>query len=398
MTRPRRSAVFGAGLLVVASVVAGVLASEVLYRTARRFVCIGAGEGGRLFSPRSWGWTHSPGESAWAYACLGRRFEWRTYVTVNSNGLRDREIPYAKPTGGRRVLLLGDSITEALQVPLERTFAKLVEASLQTHDAAIDVINGGHAGYGTDNALFFYREEGRRYAPDLVLQVFNFQNDILENSRRLYRQAYENADAQFPPKPSFELTADGTLESFPLPATTAAGNPARRWMTSHLFLVRALERIARGATPAQPAAKLVPPLNYQVYAPWTEDWSDAWRVTTRLIQELRAEVERSGAAFAVVLMPAREMVAPSTLANASLLFGLDPKAYDLDRPRRAMRNFLLAENIPFLDLLPEMQAKAVQGVPLFFGWDVHMTENGHAEIAPALTEFVERRLDELSSK
>jgi len=35
-------------------------------------------------------------------------------------------------------------------------------------------VNAGHAGFGTDNELLFYEDEGRRYDPDLVVQVFNF--------------------------------------------------------------------------------------------------------------------------------------------------------------------------------------------------------------------------------
>src|SRR5437660_1799463 len=111
-------------------------------------------------------------------------------------------IAYEKPRGVRRVLLLGDSITEAIQVPLEKTFASRVENALRGNDPDVEVVNAGHAGFGTDNEFLFYRDEGRRYDPDLVVQIFNFQNDIMENSPVLFQRAYERAEVHWPPKPT----------------------------------------------------------------------------------------------------------------------------------------------------------------------------------------------------
>ena len=39
------------------------------------------------------------------------------------------------------------------------------------------MINGGTVAYSTDQEYLFYRDEGRRYAPDVVV-VFVYHNDI----------------------------------------------------------------------------------------------------------------------------------------------------------------------------------------------------------------------------
>jgi hypothetical protein len=60
---------------------------------------------------RDLGWSHKPGAvSEW-------RYEGFSKVQINSAGLRDREHALAKPPGAFRVAVLGDSMTEALQVP-----------------------------------------------------------------------------------------------------------------------------------------------------------------------------------------------------------------------------------------------------------------------------------------
>jgi len=374
-------------LLLASGILIGLLSSEVAYRVARRFVCLNPG--GNIFEARPWGWTHAPSTALPMHGCIGRRFEWRTFVAFNSHGLRDRELPYEKPPGARRVLLLGDSATEALQVPLELTFAKLLEARLRSGGTAVEVINAGHAGFGTDNELLFYRQEGQRYAPDVVVLVFNFQNDIVENSQTLYQRSYERADVHFPPKPWFRLDADDTLHELPAPprATTTT-----RWqiLSGKFFLLRAVSRWLAPAPPARPA--VVAPLNYEVYAPPDPEWSEAWRLTFRLIRDLRASVEQRGARFAIALLPDKLMANPASFAPWLRLFWLAPERYDLDRPRRAMIDFLTAERIPLVDLLPALQRSGTTGQTFYEG-DVHMNQSGHAAVAPRLAEVVDRQLD-----
>src|SRR6266852_4603823 len=46
----------------------------------------------------------------------------RQYVRINSHGFRDRERSFEKPPNTFRIAILGNSWTEALQVPLDKTF------------------------------------------------------------------------------------------------------------------------------------------------------------------------------------------------------------------------------------------------------------------------------------
>ena len=54
--------------------------------------------------------------------------------------------------------------------------------------ARVEVINGGTAAYSTDQEYLFYRDEGRRYAPDVVVALRLPQRHPLPRPRRLPRR------------------------------------------------------------------------------------------------------------------------------------------------------------------------------------------------------------------
>src|SRR3954462_14479000 len=53
--------------------------------------------------------------------------QFRQQITINSHGMRDREHIIEKPQGEYRILVLGDSFMEALQIRFEESFPSLLE-------------------------------------------------------------------------------------------------------------------------------------------------------------------------------------------------------------------------------------------------------------------------------
>src|SRR5262249_42244040 len=76
--------------------------------------------------------------------------EFSTELVINGQGVRDDREIGPKAPNERRVLVLGDSLVLAVQVPLEQTFCKLLEAKLSAADPSHQwrVINAGVQGYG----------------------------------------------------------------------------------------------------------------------------------------------------------------------------------------------------------------------------------------------------------
>lgn len=124
-----------------------------------------------LYDPQL-GWKNIPG---WESVTHNRRLK------INSLGLRDREHPYDKPAGVRRILVLGDSYAWGYGVSNEETFSEVLEQRFVEEHANWEVLNSGVSGWGTDQEYLYLLHEGFRYGPDLVVVAFYLINDPLNN-------------------------------------------------------------------------------------------------------------------------------------------------------------------------------------------------------------------------
>ena len=154
------------------------------------------------------GWRNIPN---WRASTHGRT------LTINSMGLRDREYDYARTPDVPRLLVLGDSFVWGYGVSDEEIFTEVLERDLAAAGAPWEVINTGVSGWGTDQQYLFFRSEGVRYRPDLVVLAFYVNNDPLENSASV---TYGMG------KPYFAST---NLNQ-PFPPTAAGKGEQMRWL------------------------------------------------------------------------------------------------------------------------------------------------------------------------
>jgi len=90
-------------------------------------------------------------------------------VTINSKGLREREIPYERTPSTLRILMLGDSFTEGWGVPFDQTFSKRIERLFAARGTPAEVINAGVGNYNTVMEVNYFLGEGFKYRPDIVV-------------------------------------------------------------------------------------------------------------------------------------------------------------------------------------------------------------------------------------
>ncbi len=293
---------------MVVAVCAAVALSEAAFRAVNHLVCVTAGA--KLFQPHPlYGWTHVPGAEGWTNGCIGRAFEWRAFSRMNAEGLRDEEHAWSPTPGVTRILLLGDSFVEAMQVPMEKTFAKRLEAKLHDDGRRVEVVNAGVSAFDADNELLLFDSDGRRYQPDVVLLAFTEVNDVTGTSKHLFERMYVGAPEGPPPKPHFKIGRDGGLrldmravrrswEEFTARRASVLGR-AGMALERNVHVVRLVESAVSRRTLRADTARIVATTVLGIYAKTpTKVWEDAWALTRALLRRLQRDVDATGATFA----------------------------------------------------------------------------------------------------
>ena len=356
-------------------------------------------------------------------------YEFDTYIRYNSRELRAPEsLDYAKPAGVYRVMVLGDSFVEALQVDLAQTFFQRFGEHLDGAGMDVEVIGVGAGGWGTDQALLWFENEGVKYQPDTVILAVFPSNDFMDNAEAL---SVANRGAVL--KPFFALdNGELTLRYFPfdpdktpqpvqdqaepergasIPALAPASDPALAgvgvWLHEHSALYRYLDPRVRIVTPGlarslsrtgliQPGAESSPlpadyvPVAYGIYAqPLSPEWQGAVDLTTALFARFKTSVEASGADFGAVIVTAQEQIYDHQWQQILARFPpMREKRWDPLQANVLAVQSLAAAEAPTLNLLPLFQAQADAGGTLHFPQDGHWTDYGHDVAAAALFNFV----------
>lgn len=313
--------------------------------------------------------------------------EFRVPVRVNSAGLRDVEHTPAKPPGVFRVLVLGDSFIEALQVRLEDTFGRRLEQELQalSGTARYEVISLGVSGYGTASEFLAYREMGRRYDPDLVLLAFYPGNDVRNNSPTLepqLRPLYgpDGMLIRVSPVEKAKETPASTVGR--LVATSHAYRFLRKTvMTQHPQLAAGLVKLGlvKNVAPNKLPSPGGVPLDYWVYAPvQNAAWEDAWSRTEELLLEFRRTTQAEGRRFVVVLVPGRDQIEQESWKQ--IVEGnsaMRKMAWDLYKPERRIMLWCRRAEVNCFSLTETFLANRDPKVPLHYHHDGHWTPAGH---------------------
>jgi hypothetical protein len=143
----------------------------------------------------------------------------------NSQGLRSEVEAYAAraDSGVLRIALFGDSFTHGDDVPVGDSWGAVLESHLNRNGVPAEVLNFGVGGYGIDQALLRYTQQGKSFAPDLV--ILGFAPENLKRNLNLVRPLYDPRSGLPFAKPRFILREDGiTLINVPvLPPEELAG-------------------------------------------------------------------------------------------------------------------------------------------------------------------------------
>lgn len=337
-----------------------------------------------------------PGQRGW---WTQEELEFRTPVQINREGFRDVDHAKDKPASVTRILIVGDSFIEAMQVPLESTVARRLEAALNADGQQFEVISMGISGFGTAGELLLYERFGRAYKPDIVILNFYAGNDVRNNSPTL--------EPGLPPV----YASDGSVARIVAPKKPREKGFFGRvlaWSHSYRFIRKRIINqnpqlagilVGMGLLSAK-ALDRIPfvdgvPVDYWVFAknggPQAAQWEEAWRTTEGLLDRFRSTVERDGARFMMSIATLRERVYPDSW-NAILKAypAMQKVEWDLAAPEARVQRWCQERNVACVALMPKFLEQR-DSTRLHWVHDGHWTEAGHALAAQTLAAAIQDR-------
>ncbi len=319
----------------------------------------GHGSGG---SVREW---HNPG-GRFAYYGYDPNLRAR-YVNLfhwNSRGYYDHDYNVERSGDERRIVIIGDSYVEAVQVPLSRSFHKLVEkalnaGSVHSRDSSVQVVALGNSGTGQVEHLKVLENQAMEYKPDAVVVGLS-RNDFCDDDPGLKREL---------------ILASGTI------------TPLIRRLATHgyyalAFAVRRMDDLQRNRIGISP-----------VLLQWSQDdiprVEAAWERTLNAILEARDFCAARGIRFLLVYLGSdlevKYAVDPhGTVSRLKAMGG--PHAgikWDFTKSIRRVDAFCRGHSVSMISLLePLIAAQRETGHEVFGD---HYTMFGHQVAAQVLS-------------
>jgi hypothetical protein len=340
------------------------------------------------------GGVHTPLVEGWYQT------EGRSYVTINSHGMRDREHTLEKPANCVRVAVLGDSYPEAMQFPPDASVCVRLEEELKRCRAfqgkTVEVLNFGVGGYGTAQELLCLRKSVWQFSPDIILLAFSPGTDVKDNSKKLSNGGL---------RPYYLLNGNGLVldNSF----RELSGYKLRKHKLANLvysainksYLLQLINSMKNSMGVEEPegnenAAFREVRLDDLVRTePRDAAWAEAWTITERLLLAMRDEVKAHGAQFLVFTISGDSQVHPDPNVRAEMAAKLKTK--DLYYAERRLSRVLEQANVPILNLAPEFMKypEAVKGYLHGFRKQGslgrgHWNESAHRLAGKLIADFV----------
>lgn len=328
------------------------------------------------------GWSKPPGARG-----ILRRSEYRVRLEINSLGLRGPEIPLVKPTGVRRLLLLGDSFTEGYTVEDEVSLRGRLEKNLGAENpGALQVINGGTAGWSTDQEVLFYEQTGRSLTPDLVVLLFYYNDlyrdgdlriqpwfDLDERGALVLRNSPVPQHREFYRAEPFSIKPFRSSVALALLQPRLASHPKVRSFLSSFGLAEAPGRALEIPGELHPFGRQRP-----------REVRRHWERLEGLLRRLEDDIARDGARLVVFYVPARFEVEEGAWELTRQAYGLNAQ-WDRGRVVSELSRVAAGLSLPFVDPRSAFRSFELKGKSTYFPEDGHWTEAGN-EVAA--TEIV----------
>lgn len=282
-------------------------------------------------------------------------------LKTNSLGLRERE---PGPKTGRRILLLGDSMSMAEGAEYDEIYLKKLGGLIEKSGyGPVETVNAAIRGYGNDQELILMRRVAPVYSPDIIILAFFTGNDMEDNWDGQLFRLEDGGVVQQPATPGSSrkyryYRTQSRIQGIPGYAFFMAHSHAANW--ARVSFARLLQK--KVYKPAGPKAAAVPLKDRPAY-----------RLTEGVLLQWKKEVLALGARPYLMVIPKRE--------DVRKMRGGAPSGKE--RLDLAIEGFCRREKIPFLNLTHAM-ASMPEGFEKLWLNCGHFSPRGHEWVAEAL--------------
>ncbi|UPM49240.1 SGNH/GDSL hydrolase family protein [Synechococcus sp. A10-1-5-1] len=290
-------------------------------------------------------------------------------VHTNSQGYRDSEWALVKEPGVLRIAVLGDSFTEALQVPLEQTWVNQLPAAmaavpgcrlLKGFPKGAETLNFGVGGYGTGQSWLTWQKDAQRFQPQVVLHAVYFENDLRDNIKSergsgsgptfsLHQGNLNRSDAfRSSPDYRFRQSFAGRLSD---------------WVLSWSRLAQLINQLknlhnARAGEECDAAGCTFFPLGpdgTKLYGQDPADLRQGWEVFWAILKTWKQEAQVAGSQLVVTSVTTPPQLWPKPEDRQA---EINKHGLDWFKPEKQLGAVLKADGIPYLPLAQDLQQQA----------------------------------------
>jgi lysophospholipase L1-like esterase len=158
----------------------------------------------------------------WRYVPNSEVKAGRVVYRYNAAGYRDGDHAVEKPAAVKRIVVVGDSVSEGYGVEWPEVFASALQSRL---GSAWEVINLAAGGLNTRQEVHLFERDGRRYAPDRVIVNFVLNDADFDSKLQGAQRYIREKDARIG---LINLPVDPTL---------------KRWLKSSALVYLVKERL-----------------------------------------------------------------------------------------------------------------------------------------------------------
>jgi len=328
------------------------------------------------------GYKFSAGKKYWYYEENDHPIVGR----INNYGFRDKDWPLEKPIYIYRVAVLGDSMVEALQVELDRTFVAMTEYQLnrrQQRGIKVELMNFARSSCTQSEEFLILKKYISQFSTDMVMLFFTTWNDIQDISKDtaidVGRPFYHISDnGELILDTSFAKTRSFKIRSY------------INWLKQHSALVSLVadryNKVIRSKSPkTQQPEELLKKIDGYLSlctANPSPIYLKNYQLNKALITAMAKYCKEKGIKFMLVTFP---IYYRYNQEKEKRYIALDP-TFNINFFEDDMKEFAKSINIEYLGLGRIFRSYEERGIQLY--WN-HLNYEGHKLVADSLTNKLE---------